>query len=312
MAQRVTAAVIAQRLVDKVKDATGIQMPLPTVTVKAAAWVTDEDLPKLPGIGAGLIRVGNDSASLADALPELKELAKPGEKPAVMIQVGVPFSEPFDTFQGDRSFLTVLDARPESPAENLDEVRSTVINDRKKADAYAALAAELPAFEAAALSGTLEELADHVKTRTGLTADYRPSVFATRTRLSPSDAPFNAKPFLTALGRRLDSIDPTVPLERASPTDLAFAVALPGKNGIAVAKITSYSPATIEVFRRAAGVLAPRMAADLVDGKDDLLNLDAMTRRLNVITPRVPGESAESKPAKPDAKPQADSKPATR
>jgi hypothetical protein len=294
---RPSAAAIAQRIVEKVKQATGVEIPLPTVTVRDRDWVVDGDLRLLPGIGMAILPVGNDSIGLIGVLSSLKELHTPGApRPEIIIQAGVPFNETLVDFSGNQYFLTVLDARAESPPESLDEVRTQVIADRKKADAYAKLAEQLPTLEAMAMAQSIDSVQEYVNAGGGVKTDLRSGVTVSKTFLSPADCGANDQAFRDAVVAKMARLDPTVALETAPPMDLHVSAAVPAKMGIAIGKFTAYMPATLERFRQQAGQLGTGASSELMptDTRGVLFDRDRLIKTLHA---EFPGRIAEKEAA---------------
>ncbi|MGD9690703.1 MAG: hypothetical protein AB7K52_13550 [Phycisphaerales bacterium] len=296
--QRAPLAGVAERVATKVREQTGIAIPLPTINVRDAQWITDEDLVKLPGLGAATYRRGNGSVSVAQMLPFVKELRRP-EEPRIdlPLQTGVPFTEPVTDFTGNQHYFTVIDARPASPAESLAEVRAEVINDRKKADAYAALAEKVSLFETLAIAQGFDALVEQARASGGVSTDLRSGVRVSRRQVSPTDFAANTKAFIDAAARKMDALDATVPLDKAPPGDLFVAVAAPAKLGVVVGKFTTFSPATSQRFRSLTREIARGAAIELVDTREELLGRERLIKVLNVEVPKGPPDETPPKPA---------------
>lgn len=277
--KRPLMAEIAGRVAAKVRESTGINIPTPSITIREADWLTDEDVQRMPGFGGATVARGNSSVSVGQMLPFVRELRK-AEDPKVelALQVGVPFASPVDDSLRNRHFFTVIEARAASPAESLAEVRAQVINDRRKADAYAALAARVAEFETIALATGLEALQEQLKAGGGVTTDLRAGVRVSGRAVSPADSGANTKAFMEAASAKMAALDPTIPLEKASPSDLIVAAKNPTKLGVAIGKFTTFTPVTIEKFRPAARGLALQAAQDLMVRGEDILSRERLDK----------------------------------
>jgi len=290
-AKRPGLAQVAAKMVERVLSTTGVAMPEPVVTSRTDAPVTQDELMKLD-LWSTAARRSNVLAPFGQLLGDLKEL-RTAESPKAefVIQAGVPYAEPLETRAGGRVFVMITEAMPSAPAGSLDEVRSQVINDAKKARAAAQLAEQAGAFETVAGAQGLDELAEQLRARGGVTTDLRTGVRVGSTFVSPADSPANDQAFRDAAVKRMASIDPTLPLEKAPPTDLVIAVPLPTKLGVAVAKFTSFTPATMERFRTVAGNLMLSEGANLIEDRSELLAEPRLAKRL-----KVAGRAGQSEP----------------
>ncbi len=316
-AARPAMASVAGTVAQKVSEVTGMSMPTPVITSRTDAPVREDDLAKMD-IWQAIIRRGNSGVPLRILLANLKELrADDTPKVDVTFQAGVPFGEPLEDRAGNRYFVNVTEALPEAPAASIDEVRVAVINDAKKAVAYTRLAEQVAVFETVAGAQGFDELVEQLKARGGVTTDIKTGVRVSANSTSPLDSPANDKNFREIATKRMALIDPTLPLDKASPTDLVMASAVPTKLGVAVGKITAYTPATLERFRASVPNLLMASASELVGDRTELLNHDQLAKRLKVeyADPRMaPKPVSGDKPAaekKPAAKPADKPAPAT-
>ncbi len=286
-ARRPKMAELAVKIVERVKQQTGVDIPPPRVTVRDQAWVGVGELRTLPGLNQIAIRKNRQFLTIDRILAEVKELRKPGDGPReVMIQAGVPYADGLDDFLQNRCFLTVLEAADESPAEALAEVRAQVINDCKRAAEFEKLAGTTARLEALAAAQGFDEMIEQVKQTGGLTADLRSNVRVTRNSVQPQNSPANAKAFMDAMGERMARLDPTVAISTLPPTDQYVAVALPSKLGVAVARLTGFTPLTIERFRQVTAGLERRESGQLVDDRGGLLEHDRLAKQLKLVLPK--------------------------
>ncbi len=280
---------VAQAVVDQVRKSTGITIPLPVVTIKAADWMTAADLAAEPGIGSSTMRAGNLTIPIADALWSVRELEDVGpdkhESP-LAFQVALPIVDSaFTDSSNNRHFVTVLEARRESPPDSIDEIREDLVADYKKLRAYEGLAARLDEFRSLAVSNGLQAVVDLVAPRPPepfIVSPYvepdetagpgvRTRVQVGRENLSgtaPDAADVNVPPVRDAVLAAAAALDPTTPPSDLDPERTTLAVAAPSRLGVAVLRITALRPATLEQARLADGFIASRTQADELTSDD--------------------------------------------
>ena len=133
---------IATTVADELTESQGYRVPLPEVTVRNAEWLTSRDLSQLMPIGRAGIRVGAQPVRVYE-LPAIVRENETGFESPLKAQVGLPLVEfPGVDAAGRRFYFTVLDARPESPPDALDDVREQVLADVREKLAYERLLAE--------------------------------------------------------------------------------------------------------------------------------------------------------------------------
>ncbi len=288
-------AAIAKEIPARVQERTGMTLPEPSVFVREATWQTiEKDLGQLPGIGQATVRVSGRPASLTAVVRVVKELLADTEQQLpVHPQAGVPMADAFEDASGNRYFCTVLGAAKQSPPASLDEVREAVVADKKKADAFETLKTDLNAFRLVGGEQGLEALAEQFKALTGQVIEVKQGVTVRRSSgVQPAELPVNTKEFADAVMDAASQIDATKDLSEVPKEELVVAVALPGKLGVAVAKITEFSPVTREEFRKFAEGLQQQLAMqDLAATADDPFALPRLEKRLGVERKGVFAES---------------------
>ncbi|MBM4109150.1 MAG: hypothetical protein FJ255_10140 [Phycisphaerae bacterium] len=265
---------IAQFVVEGIKSTHGLDLPLPTVSTRAAAWFTADDLRAIPDLGVSVLRHGQTQISMDAAALVVRELAS--EARPIIIQVGVPYVEgPFiDMSTEARRFLLVLDARDQSPPDSIDELGTSIVDDYKAMRVYERLASEVSATREAVAQAGLDEAAKSFAApppagQPGdpttpqirrLTTVQRDGVMAFDPVLS-GDTTF-AKAVLEAAAT-LDPLTPPVsPLPPGSHPARTVVVPIPGTLGLAAGQVVARRPLTLEQFQQAAGRVATRMGMD--------------------------------------------------
>lgn len=263
---RPTLERIAQGVVEQVRARTGVVIPLPEVTIRSAGWVTAREISQIPGIGSAVLRSGTMAVPFPLVPFQVREL---GGDPRLRLQVGLTSVEHQVTdAAGNRYYFTVLDARPESPPDSLDEIRERVAADARRLAAYESLVQQAPSYLDVAVSGGLQAIADSLNAevepeslpepdsteprtdKPKLTVFPGGSVTRPRAVLSP---PTLDQPALReAVMRAAESIDPMVDIETVEASRRVVVVPVPQAMGLAVLRISRVTPLTTETFRLAA------------------------------------------------------------
>ncbi|MFG0307535.1 MAG: hypothetical protein ACF8Q5_15140 [Phycisphaerales bacterium JB040] len=284
---------IAQRLTETVELPDGTPLPLPDYVRLASSWMTADDLQNRPDLATASFRAGATSIPVA-VIPQVvaETITNSTVNEALPIQIGVPYtanaaSDP----RGSRYYITVLDARPQSPAESIEEVgRATIAEDFKQVQAYEALVANADAYIDLAIEADLEAQAAAQDQQTDTTEDDpdddatdTPAIdsvtgleaiaeqFGVTTRPTPARnvvvrangqgfppalAPANTdaarEALLDAARERLDPLQAPGTLP---PEDAYVSVPLPDARSLAIFRLIARRPLTIEQARRQAGQL---------------------------------------------------------
>ncbi|MGQ0626995.1 MAG: hypothetical protein ACT4PL_02705, partial [Phycisphaerales bacterium] len=98
--------------------------------------------------------------------------------------------------------------------------------------------------------------------------DARKSVVVGRGVNIQPDTPIT-KEFVDAVGDRMLTLDPTVPLSKVAAAELVVGSPVPGKRGIVVGKIVSFTPITLEQFRAFAANIERGLSMTDLDARAD-------------------------------------------
>jgi len=247
---------IAEAVVQAVKDAEGVTIPLPAVWIKAADWLTAADLLALEGIGTARARVGTQEVSAVQLIGAVRELAGPNE---LGLQVGVPYADvTLRDSQGNRYYFTVLDASLAKTPDSIEELQdpSVVERDWRALRAYERLAARADEIAAQAAESGLEALAEeHFKPNPDNPSDPTPAsriqarVNVFREALRPEGLSFGTPEFCRAVYAAASRIDPTVPIDSVPAPDRYLAVPVPAARSLVVVRIDGFVPLTLERYR---------------------------------------------------------------
>ncbi|MCL4743375.1 MAG: hypothetical protein KJZ54_14360 [Phycisphaerales bacterium] len=247
---------IAEAVVQAVKDAEGVTIPLPAVWIKAADWLTAADLMALEGIGTARARVGTQDVSSVQLMGAVRELSGPNE---LGLQVGVPYADAtLRDGQGNRYYFTVLDASRAKTPDSIEELQdpSVVGRDWRALRAYERLAARADEIAAQAAESGLEALAEqHFKPNPDNPSDPTPAsriqarVNVFRETLRPEGLSFGTPEFCRTVYAAASRIDPTVPIDSVPNSDRYLAVPVPAARSLVVVRIDGFVPLTLERYR---------------------------------------------------------------
>lgn len=325
---------IAPLVVEQVNKATGISIPLPAVTVRAADWMTREDLAAVPGLGSSAAVTGTLRVPAVEALFGVRELAPPDTPRAaestLAVQVGVPIVETaFTGANGDRTYATVLDARRESAPDAVDDIRTRAVEDLKKLRSYESLASRVEEFRSLAAASGLQALVDLVsppKPPADPPAPAGPDAAspdaakpeapapAVRTRVqvtrervqgfAPDRADVDVPVVREAIMRAAETLDPLAPPGSFDPAATMLAVAAPKRLGVVVARIIALAPLTLEAYRVADPVLeATTRAGELIADDGTFRDTPFTLRRLLQRHSFVAGDKQDSGESDSEAEP---------
>jgi len=265
---------IAALVSKAVRESTGIAMPLPGVTVKAAKWLTQSDLSQLEKIGQSTYRVGTKSVPFTQVVFESKELRTPesiaaGQDSGSGVQNLVTSGEVvlIDS-QNDRFYFTILDSRVESPADSIEDVRDVVVANVKKIKAYEILKGEIERYRGVAAAEGMDKLAALIDTEhpaavpptptegpnagkapevPKLTVQRRMEFYPTQSR-NGGPALDNA-PLLAEVAKVGATLDPLKPADQLPPETRTIAIGVPAALSLSVVQITARRPVTSEEMR---------------------------------------------------------------
>lgn len=253
---------VAQAVQAQVADTTGVKIPLPTVVVKAAKWQNLSDLAADPDLAGARIQYASRELPLTQSAgrglpPVIFQLRELGVDSPLLLQTGIPAVEyPATDAARNVYFYTVLDARNESPADSLDEVRDEAISDFKKIKAYDTLATRVDEFRNLAVAGGPSAVVDTFRDPNADPTKEPPKLPTVSRDVSMSrvsvqgDPQIDTEAFREALMGAAEKIDPL-----AEPTTYDAAAAtvvapIPEHLGVAVARITAVHPLTWEMYRQ--------------------------------------------------------------
>lgn len=300
---------VAAAVVEQVRQATGVTIPLPSVTIRSGEWLTRDELAALPGIGFSEFRSGSLRIPFTQFVFSARELdADAARDFPVAVQAGIPLVESYLTDSaGARHYLTILDVRKESPPDSVEEIRERLVRDARTLQAYERLAARADELRGLAASGGLDAVRDLIFPPPAPPADPeatppiddRPAVarrvLVTRAGMQPPAgadiALADTERVREAIMTTAQGIDPFTPPEQIEPAPASLASPAPTSLALIVARVTALQPLTRERFR----LVDAELVADARLAAQTAFSLAALLERHEYVSeePERPQPTAE-------------------
>lgn len=231
-----------------VSEVTAVKMPQPAVQVKAAAFTPVEDFKSMGELASAQFRVGTQTGGIVEFLGQTYELSKSN---TLGLQAGLPFEQALTDAAGNRYYITVLEARLESPAESLAGIRERVLADARKLAAFEKLKGELAALQVQAITDGLEGVAKAFGTGSGaatdLTIDRR--VVVSGQQVDRAYPQYDTKELREALEAQVDILGHSTKVTPENVAQRTVAVPLPARQSVAVLQVTGHEPLSQEGMR---------------------------------------------------------------
>ncbi|HHN77867.1 MAG TPA: hypothetical protein ENK11_04225 [Phycisphaerales bacterium] len=295
---------IAENLINAIRDRHGITITMPTIIRRTDHWLTPAEIRQLPGIGGASFRAGNKRISTA-GLPAL--VRGVGTDSTIPVQIGLPITDPVAADgDGAKYYITVLDARGESPPDGVDDIRDQLVRDVKSLKAFEQLKGRLDEYRRIAVEGGLIAVTDLFRKGDDDTpVRVRENIFVLKDGLTPAtftsfqDPRADDKVFRDAVFAAAEGVDPRAEPDSLPPEKATVAVALPATRVVALARVRAVVPPTIEDYRRfEAGLVSQetrRLISEAQNG-DSPLDYKSMASRLGYVQLRKNGADSESEP----------------
>ncbi len=292
---------IAEDLVSAIKDRHGITLPMPTIIRRTDRWLTPADIRQLPGVGGAVFRSGNKRVPTSSIPAMVRGI---GTDTTVPVQIGLPITDPvaFDT-NGARYYITVLDARGDSPPDSIDDIRDQLVRDVKSLRAFERLSGKLDEYRRIAVEGGLIAVTDLFR-EDGKDSPVRvrENIFVLENGLTPAtmqsfqDPRADVEAFRDAVIAAAEGVDPLAEPDSLPPEKATVAVALPSTRVVALARVRAVVPPTLEDYRRfEAGLVAQVTRRMLSEAQDDAspLSYSSMAGRLGYVKIQRGGADSE-------------------
>lgn len=285
-------------------EVTRITMPLPKVEVLASKFTPVADFQSMGDLAFAQVRTGTFEGTTDQLLSQTFELSKSN---TVGLQVGIPFDVPLTDTDGDKFYITVLDAKTENAPDTIDEVREQVLADAKKLAGYEKLKAEASTYLVTAASDGLEGIAN-LFAKTDTTGATDGALTIDRRMLISKMSGDQAYPRYESQALRDEVMNHVMAMgltTKATPENFAqrvLTVPLPKEQGLAVLAITGFTPVSVEDMRtlslQAANNLASRELIDLMreNKQDNPYSFAAIKERMTFADSEKPLEVTADKP----------------
>jgi hypothetical protein len=259
---------VAAAVVEAVKQQTGLTIPLPAVTVKAAEWLTRDDLRILPEIGRSAVRQGGGQIPFDELVSWTREI--PGVDPEAVglpVQVNVPMAETYlSDGQQNRYYICVLATKGESAPDTIDEKREQIVKDYKTIVAFEQLKARTEELKTKAIAGGLDAIVAAFPAQEApkpatpeatpppppTDAKYKPLTISKDIVVIPlntGDQYLGVEDVKKEVLAAAMKIDPVTPRDKVAPEGATLAMPIAKQLGVVVVRIVSHDPVTREKFR---------------------------------------------------------------
>ncbi|QQS08347.1 MAG: hypothetical protein IPK69_10130 [Phycisphaerales bacterium] len=240
---------LAGQMIEAVKTRTGVTLEVPGVEGRDT-WLTQAEVQSLPGIGFSAIQAGQSRIPFNAFVMGVRELDAAS---LTGVQAGVPspvWSEGLVT--SEIYFFEVTGAREKGPAGDLSEVREQAIKDFNALKAYETISSRQGAALAEACLHGIDAGVDALMS--GFTAE-KPNVRDTRVA-GENRRGFSVETtdeFVDASLSIMRLLDPRVASTDENQAQRTLVVPLPERLVVAVARLESLEPVTVEALRGSRG-----------------------------------------------------------
>jgi hypothetical protein len=250
-----------------VAEVTSLKMPMPRVEVRAAEYVPVDETRTLADLAGAQFRVGTQSGAIDEFLRQTFELSGTNN---LGLQAGLPFEQPLTDAQGDRLYVTVLDAKNESPAESLEKVIDRVKSDAKRLAAFEKLKGEAAGYQVQAITDGLDVIARTFATPVpvGAPADAVPTplpidrrVMISNSQGDPGYPQYDTAELRSSLEAQIDILGHATKVTPENAAQRTLTVPLPARQSLAVIQITGHEPLSQETMRTVTLVAARNLGA---------------------------------------------------
>lgn len=250
-----------------VTEVASLKMPMPRVEVRASEFTPVEETRTIADLAGVQFRVGTQSGAIDEFLGQTFELSGTNN---LGLQAGVPFEQPLTDGQGDRFYVTVLEARKESPAESLEKIIDRVKADAKRQAAYEKLKTEAAGYQVQAITDGLEVIARTFATPVpvGAPADAVPTPLPIDRRVTINNAQgdpgypqYDTTDLRSSLEAQIDLLGHATKVSPDNVAQRTLTVPLPARQSLAVIQITGHEPLSQETMRTVTLAAARNLSA---------------------------------------------------
>lgn len=262
-----------------------VRMPRPTVE-RRDTWLTQSELAAIEGIGRSTFQRGTQAIPFPLLAMNVREI-ETDPIPGLGLQQGVLQARPLQDSAGNQYFFRILAARPESAPDSVADIRDAVATDLKRLRAYEGLKSERDALLAQAVALGLDVVAQSAAGGPDVgpaTEEETVQVKSARVTRVGADAPeLNAESFRQAVMDMAGKLDPSAPVDTVDALSRTLAMGIDESLGLAVARITSWQPLSLERFRTVERSVERQMAVENSQEREVApFSYEALIERLNV------------------------------
>lgn len=267
-------------IVTRVKEVTGVTIPAPRVEIRAAEWLTSDDIAALGDVGGGYLVRGNQTEMFRDMVLKVRELAGDND---TLLQTGIPYFDSLTNASGGRFYFMVLDARKESAPDSVEEIRAKAVQDFKRIAAFEVLKTKVDALRQTASTQGLEILAKSPTPDGSGDLPITTGIRVDGNSVANSDANANFAEFRDAVHAAAAKLDPLADIGALPLESRTVVIANPKAQGVVAARIMLVAPVTVERYRTRENNAMQTVLGEMIKSPDDdPYSLSSLEKRLNV------------------------------
>ncbi len=276
---------LAQLVVEDVKQAAGVTIPLPTVVVKADKFLTENDLMGLPEIGQSRVRIGARELDFRQFVFKVRELSNDAD---FSFQTGVVYTDGFaEDAAGNRYYLTILESRRDEPPTDIAEVREQLVLDAKAVEQYAAIVATAEQVRLAAVTDGIEGASKQfTELFPGASAPLiRRKLEVSSETISAGDPTFDRPEYRDAVLKAAKALDINKMVIDQPAESRTLTVTMDEPLSVAIVQLVGRAPLTVERLRALGDSLAAATSAKdfKVDTLRDAFSYAALKDRYKFV-----------------------------
>lgn len=280
---------IAERVAEEIRNRADLEVVAPDV-LSDPRWLTQDEVAALPVLGFSRIAIGRTPVRFPELVFSMPVVGGEGQYP---IQPGIAFPDPMTTSAGNLVYFRVLDARPQSPPDSLDEVRNQIAHDLKRLAEYERIVGNSSEILETAAEIGVEEATNPYGVNIiypGVTVTK--DVFTRTTRATEEDV----ARLRNAVLERAAAMDPTIPLSETPLIERLLIVPLPSALIVPLMEITQIAPLSEERFQNVANQVLLNQRTALRRDYEWPFSMERMFERHNVtnlVASEDEGEAAD-------------------
>ncbi len=277
---------IGRRVAAEIKERLDIDIVAPD-TLFDTRWLTKTATQELPVIGFSRIAVGRTPVIFPDFVFSMPSVGGDG-KYGVQAQLAYP--DPLTSATGNLIFFRVVGVRPQSPPDDIAEVREQIVHNLKRLTEYENVVAQTSdILESAAEIGLEDATIPYHVNIIYPDVTVTQEVFTRPTKASPDDVAALREAVLAKAAK----IDPTIPLPDAPLADRLVIEPLPSALVVPLMEITQMSPLSRERFQNIASQVLLNERRLLRRDFDWPFSAERMNQRYNAVNLMASDDDAD-------------------